>query len=96
MPHPDTRTMLSLLALAEGDRGDCYDDGAILIHHADGKWKVLASEIDTLESLGWIGLPPPDHDPDIATINVTDKGRYWLNRWKKKANKHPQLAQHKD
>jgi DNA-binding PadR family transcriptional regulator len=95
MKFPAIETMYSLLALAEGEFGNCYDDGAILITHSNGRWKVKPSELDELESLGWIELAPSGHDANTATLNLTDKGKYWLKRWKQKVSKqvHPHMVE---
>jgi hypothetical protein len=77
-PYPPLRAMVTLAAVEKADQFVIDpDDGAMCAVLGGEGWLVTGDEIDALAARGWIALPGEDQ------IEVTTKGRWWLDKWRR-------------
>lgn len=69
--------MITLAALAEATAFEIWDDDRMLVVTPRGNWEPTGEDIDLLLERGWI-------DGEGDRVFVTERGRYWLDRWQKK------------
>lgn len=83
MEWPEDGAMLALLAISLGERFEVTAEGWLAvtmpIRDADGRVArgvvpCPEDRLDTLEARGWIRIVE-------AGAEVTEAGRYWLDRW---------------
>lgn len=82
MEWPHKRTMQTLENISIAKEITFLDDKEIYAVTPYEVWLIEVEELDTLTDLGWVLLETRTDDTDH--LEITEKGRYWLGRWKKR------------
>ena len=86
LPTPDDATFAALDALTTGAFLDLdYEAGGVVVTLDTGATTVVGGEhLDALFARGWIVA-----DDDALTVETTEAGGYWLDRWRARQKRKP-------
>lgn len=75
----DVRVYLTLAEFAEATGGALTSDGRVILlnDHRQQMTEVNLDVLDVLEAEGWV------ESENERTMRITDKGCWWLAKWKK-------------